>query len=105
KNDGTTPENTFVATDDNIKAIAAALNGVIGVTGNGADTVANGIYIVQVSDALAGGVAGSGYSYVINIGASNSADDDTIIKVAGVADLTILGHITAGSNAAVQPQS
>ncbi|OCR86894.1 cell surface protein [Campylobacter fetus subsp. testudinum] len=105
KNDGTSPDSTFVATDDNIKAIAAALNGAINTTGNGTDTVANGIYIVQVSDALAGGVAGSGYSYVINIGTTSGADDDTIIKVAGVADLTIVGHITAGVNAPVETQS
>ncbi|OCR99153.1 cell surface protein, partial [Campylobacter fetus subsp. testudinum] len=105
KNDGATSDDAFVATDDNIKAIAAALNGAINTTGNGTDTVANGIYIVQVSDALAGGGAGSGYSYVINIGASNSADDDTIIKVAGVADLTIADHITAVANAGVQPQA
>ncbi|OCR96558.1 cell surface protein, partial [Campylobacter fetus subsp. testudinum] len=105
KTNGSTPDSTFVATDDNIKAIAAALNGAINTTGNGTDTVVNGIYIVQVSDALAGGVAGSGYSYVINIGATGGAEDDTIIKVAGVADLTIAGHITAGSNAPVEAQA
>ncbi|OCR93387.1 beta strand repeat-containing protein, partial [Campylobacter fetus] len=104
KNDGTAPDNAFVATDDNIKAIAAALNGVIGETGNGTDTVANGIYIINVTDALAAGGEGSGYSYVINIGASGSTEDDTIIKVAGVADLAI-GHITAGENAPVEAQA
>ncbi|OCS04003.1 beta strand repeat-containing protein, partial [Campylobacter fetus] len=101
----TTADTTFVATDENIKAIAAALNGAINTTGNGTDTVANGIYIINVSDELAKGGAGSGYSYVINIGASNSADDDTIIKVAGVTDLTILGHITAVANAPVEAQA
>uniref|UniRef100_UPI000A6F37D2 beta strand repeat-containing protein n=1 Tax=Campylobacter fetus TaxID=196 RepID=UPI000A6F37D2 len=101
----TTADTTFVATDENIKAIAAALNGAINTTGNGTDTVANGIYIINVSDELAKGGAGSGYSYVINIGASNSADDDTIIKVAGVTDLTIADHITAVANAPVEAQA
>ncbi|SQH29821.1 surface array protein [Campylobacter fetus subsp. fetus] len=83
---GAEADSNFVATDANILNIAKALNSAQDITTKDATkTAPNGVYIVNVAtDGYR-----EAYSYIINIGATNADTDDTIIKIAGVADIAI----------------
>ncbi|EAI3920039.1 cell surface protein, partial [Campylobacter fetus] len=83
---GAEADSNFVATDANILNIAKALNSAQdSTTKDATKTAPNGVYIVNVAtDGYR-----EAYSYIINIGATNADTDDTIIKIAGVADIAI----------------